>query len=96
MNYESIDPIILGWTASHALHLYTTSRDEEVRSVDLIGANGLKCQIWIEAPDNAGDIQVHVWDYKKRKQNHKVKAGDLLRCLEDAHMIAKKWLETQS
>jgi len=92
MNYELIDSIISVWATNHSLHIYTTYRDEEVRSTDLVGSNGSKCQLWIDAPDQSGDVQVHVWDYKKRKENYKVTVNNLPRCLEDAYAIAMKWL----
>jgi hypothetical protein len=94
MNYESIDPIISVWATKHNLHIYTTYRDEEVRSVDLIGSNDRKCQLWIEAPDQSGNVQVHIWDYKKRKRDYKVGANNLPRCLEDAYATATKLLTT--
>lgn len=92
MSYESIDPVIAAWATEHALHLYTTYRDEEVRSVDLVGSNGRKCQLWIDAPDQSGNVQVHVWDYKKRRENYTAMTGDLRRSLEQAYVTATKWL----
>ena len=92
MNYESIDPTITGWAAKHMLHIYTTYRDEEVRSVDLVGYNGRKCQLWIDVPDQSGNVQVHVWDYEKRRENFKATVADLARCLEQAYAIAMKWV----
>lgn len=92
MSYESIDPTITAWAAKHTLHLYTTYRDEEVRSVDLVGSNGRKCQLWIDAPDQSGTVQVHVWDHKKRREDCKATVADLTRCLENAYATAIKWL----
>jgi len=92
MNYESIDPIINAWATKNTLHIYTTSRDEEVRSVSLVGSNGRKCQLWIDAPDQSGNVQVHVWDYKKRREDCKATVDDLPRCLERAYATAMKWL----
>ena len=96
MYYESIDKIIAAWAASHALHIYTTSQDVEVRSVDIVGSNGLKCELWMETPDEAGNIQVHVWDYRKQKECYKVNASGLSKCLEDAFTTATKWLSVLS
>ena len=92
MNCESIDLIISTWATKHALHLYTTSRDEEVRSVDALGSNGRKCQLWIDAPDQSGNVHVHVWDYRKRREDYKTTTGDLPGCLEAAYATAVKWL----
>ena len=92
MNYESIDPIISAWAAKHTLHLYTTYRDEEVRSVDLIGSAGRKCQLWIDAPDQSGNVLVHVWDYKKRRQDLQTTMAELAQSLEMAYATAIGWL----
>jgi len=92
MSYESIDPAVTAWAAKYGLHLYTTYRDEEVRSVDLVGSDGRKCQVWIDAPDQSGHVQVHVWDYKKRRENYKTTTADLPRALEQAYATARKWL----
>jgi hypothetical protein len=92
MNYESTDSAITAWAAKHKLHLYTTYRDEEVRSVDLVGSNGRKCQLWIDAPDQNKNIQVHLWDYKKRRENSKTTVTDLAQCLEKVYATAMKWL----
>ena len=92
MNYESIDPIIITWAAKNTLHIYTTSHDEEVRSINFVGSNGLKCQLWIDAPDQSGNVQVHVWDYKRRRQDFKTAISDLAQCLEQAYETAMTWI----
>lgn len=92
MSYESIDQIITAWASKHDLHIYTTCRDDEVRSVDLIGSNSHKCQLWIDAPNENGKVEVHVWDYKNRTKNYIVTTDDLPRCLEQAYATATKWV----
>jgi len=92
MAYESADPIITTWATRHVLQIHTTYRDEEVRSVDLVGSNGRKCQLWIDAPDQSGNVPVHLWDYKSRREDYKATVSDLARCLEQAYAIAMKWL----
>jgi hypothetical protein len=90
--HELRDPAITAWAAKHTLHLYTTYRDEEVRSVELVGSDGRKCQLWIDAPDQSGNVQVHAWDYKKRREDCKGTVADLPRCLDQAYATAMKWL----
>lgn len=92
MSYESIERIISAWAIKHALHVYTTYRDEEVRSVELVSPNGRKCQLWVDAPDQSGNIQVHVWDYKKRRIDRTSSAADLNSCLEQSYATAREWL----
>jgi hypothetical protein len=94
MSYELIDAAILNWTAKHGLHLYTSYRDEEVRSVDLVGSNGQRCQLWVDPPDHTGKVQVHVWDYHKRRQDCKTVISDLPRCLDEAYETAAQWVGT--
>jgi hypothetical protein len=91
MSYKSIDDAILNWTAKHKLHLYTTHRDEEVRSVDFVGGSGQRCQLWIDVPDDLGNVQVHVWDYMKRREDYATVISDLPRCLEKAYKTATEW-----
>jgi hypothetical protein len=92
MAYASVDPTTTAWAAKHTLQIYTKYRDEEVRSVDLVGTNGRKCQLWIDAPDKSGNIRVHVWDYKNRREDYKATVADLARCLEQGYAIAMEWL----
>jgi hypothetical protein len=92
MSYESIDPIINAWVTKHALHLYKSYRSAEVRSVELVSSSGRKCQLWIDAPDPSANVQVHVWDYKKRRVDYITTIADLPRFLEQAYMTAMNWL----
>ncbi|MFN2493476.1 MAG: hypothetical protein ABR501_11405 [Pyrinomonadaceae bacterium] len=92
MSYEPIDDVILNWVARHALHLYTTHREEEVRSVDLVGTNGERCQLWVDTPDQFGNVQVHVWDYMKRRQDYETAITELPQCLETAYSTAVEWI----
>ena len=93
LNDELIDPVIRAWAGRHTLHVYTSYKDEEVRSVDVVSSKGLRCQIWIDRPDERGNVKVHVWDYKKRSEKCEATASDLARCLEQAYATAMKWLE---
>ena len=92
MSYETIDPTITEWAAQHGLHIFTKYRDEEVRSMDLVGPNGRKCQLWIDTPDPSGNVGVHVWDYKKRRKDFRATTIDLAQRLEDAYVTAISWL----
>ncbi len=92
MGYEAIDSVIFAWAAKHTLYVYRVFRDVEVRNVVLFGSSGQKCQIWIDSPDQSEEIQVHVWDYEKRRKDFKVAANDLSQCLELAYDTAMEWL----
>jgi hypothetical protein len=75
------------------LDLFTKYHEEEVRSVELIGSAGCKCQLWIDAPDQSGNILVHVWDYREQRKEFKTTVTELNDSLEKAYEIATKWLE---
>jgi hypothetical protein len=92
MIYEFVDPIITAWAAKPTLQIYTTNRDEEVRSVDLVGSNGRKCRLWIDAPDQSGTFRVQVWDYENRREITTATVADPARCLEQGYAIAMRWL----
>jgi hypothetical protein len=94
MSYASIDSVISTWAKNHKLHVYEQYKDEEVRSVEFVGTDGEKCQLWIDPPDPKGTVQVHLWDYKKRRQDCKVSINDLQACLDTARTTALSWLKT--
>lgn len=91
MRYETIDPVILRWSAEHGVHVSTAYKDEEVRSIQLVGRGDAKCQIWIDVPDSSGSVEVHVWDYKKRRRDFHTDVQALKKVLEEAHATALDW-----
>jgi len=97
MSYKSIDPIIYAWAKDRNLHVYTEHREEEVRSVDLVGTTGeRRCQLWIDAPEATGRVHISIWDYQKRRQDVTATPENLLLCLEEAYAIALNWLGAAS
>ena len=94
MTFASIDPTIRAWASEHKLHVYPKHRDDEIRSVDIVGRDGNKCQVWIEAPGQDGNVRVHVWDYRTVRKDRATTAGELDLSLEQAYTTARKWLES--
>jgi hypothetical protein len=94
MSYSSIDDVIIAWARSHSLYLYTNSQGEEVRSVDLIGSRGRKCQIWITTSGN-GKFKVTVWDYSHRKREFCATPENLHQFLDRAYLTASEWVTTE-
>ena len=92
MGYESMDALIGEWTRENGLHLATSYKDEEVRSVEVVGESGRGCQIWIDAPDSRHLVGVHVWDYKQRRRDFEVDKSLLLDALNQALTIARNWV----
>lgn len=94
--YDLIDPELHGWAAKHGLHIFTKYQDEEVRSVNVVGSSGKKCQIWIDQPDKAGTFVVNIWNYKKKRAKRikqlQASKTDIRDKLEEAYDTAQQWL----
>ena len=91
MSYQEIDAIIRDWADKYKLTLYTSYQDQEVRSVDVADPRGQKYQIWIDPPDRKGNVEVHAWDYSRKRKDYAVSINDLRRCLEDAYAVVLHW-----
>jgi len=94
VGYQKIDPIIQDWADKHKLRVYTSYQDYEVRSVDVVDQKGRKYQIWIDSPDQFGNVGVHAWDYKRRRKDYMVSTNDLRGCLEEAYNTVLLWIQT--
>jgi hypothetical protein len=93
MSYENIDPIIREWANKHKLTVYSSYQDYEVRSLDVVDEKGRKYQIWIDPPDENGSVDVHAWDYKKRRKDYTTSTYDLGICLEQAYNTVLLWIQ---
>ena len=64
--YEAIDPTIKTWVKKHGLDLVTSDRDWPVRTVYTGGGTkgSRSYQIWVDAPDGAGNTVHYVIDGK--------------------------------
>jgi hypothetical protein len=91
MIYKAIDPLLQLWAKSHCLHLYTKSRDEEIRSVDVVGSEGQKCQLWVMPTAESDNVRIHVWDYNQRRREFNTTLDNLHLCLEEAYATARQW-----
>lgn len=94
MSYQNIDLIIRDWADKHKLTLYTSYRDHEVRSVDVVDQRGRKYQIWIDPPDQKGNVEVHAWDYRRKRKDYAVSINNLSSCLDDAYDVVLHWIQT--
>ena len=90
MNFALIDAPIRSWATRNRLPLSTKYQDEEVRSFELVGTSG-RAQIWIETN---GDVTVHVWDYRKRKQSFQCDAASVEAALDQALQVVRGWCGT--
>ncbi len=88
MNFTQVDPVLLAWSSNNRIPLSTQYQDAEVRSFELVGTAG-RAQIWVEVN---GQVSVHVWDYKKRKQSFAATVGTLEATLDQALAMARVWI----
>lgn len=91
MGYEKIDTILNLWATKHNLPMYTIYKEIEVRSFQIVNSDGQQFQIWIDLPDEESRIGVHVWDYKKRREDYLVEQTEVFDTLEIAYQIASLW-----
>jgi hypothetical protein len=94
MSYQKIDLTIRDWSDKYKLSVYTSYKDYEVRSVDVVDQKGRKYQIWIDPPDQRGNVEVHAWDYRRRRKDYIVSANDLRSCLEEAYNVVSLWIRS--
>jgi hypothetical protein len=59
MNISAVDGILEAWSKRQEIPLQTSYRDENVRSFEFVGSNGVQFQIWIEPPAMDGSTIVH-------------------------------------
>ncbi len=91
MSYKILDPTLERWRTKHGLHVHTTYRGEEVRSIDIVSPAGKRFQIWLDMPGSEGKIMVHVWDYQKRRREFDSDLSNLESQLERAYSEVKSW-----
>ncbi|MFO8011462.1 MAG: hypothetical protein R6U89_11750 [Dehalococcoidia bacterium] len=92
MSYANIDPLIQKWADKYHLRIAREYKEYEVRTTDVIDKGGKKYQIWIDTPDNKGNISVHAWDYKKRRVDFMTTTSDLHNALESAYGVVLSWI----
>jgi hypothetical protein len=92
MNYTHLDPILQSWARCHKLHVYTKGQGEDIRSVDIIGNKGNKCQLWITLHAGGEIIAVHLWNYKAKRRCFETSINNLHFCLEEAYATAQRWI----
>ena len=95
-SYDALDPILEAWAARNTLYVSKKDRDDEVRSILVVGSKGLQCQIWLEPPSRDGLILVQVSNQNKQLQAFTGPVGELVDNLENALDVAKHWCEMPS
>jgi hypothetical protein len=90
--YEEIDDILKNFAKIHNLTFYTRYQEEEIRSFDIGDSKGRNYQLWVDAPDEKGQISIHAWDYKKKRSDFIADVSNLLDSLEVAYRTINKWM----
>jgi hypothetical protein len=94
MSYASIDGVIQAWAKEHRLAIRTEYKDSEVHSVDFVGADGHRYQLWIDTPDERGLVGIHAWDFSKRRLNYIFPSAELAAALEQIHALVLQWCDS--
>jgi len=89
MSYASIDAQIQDWTRLHALKLFTSNGEREIRCVYVSSVSGECFQIRINPPE-AGQVCVYAACIEGRRQDDDDEiwrrlSAFLLRCLTEAY-----------
>jgi hypothetical protein len=87
MNFSRVDRTLKAWAGRNHVALSTQHQDVDVRSIDLAGPDG-RAHIWIEVN---GPVEVHVWDYRKRRRVFLTEETALAGALDEALRTAKAW-----
>ena len=90
MSYETIDPILTRWAQATGQTLQTLYKDSEVRSFEVYGNGGKKFQLWIDPPSGKY-VEVHAWDYRKRRADWKPTLDELDTALNAALTQIRRW-----
>lgn len=86
MSYHQIDETINAWASDNKLTIFTRHQDYDVRSTDVVDELGNKYQIWIDEPKSDGSVEVHVWDYKKKRKDFMTTTLNLMSALKAAYL----------
>jgi hypothetical protein len=60
MSYLQIDPVLFPWAKIHGLHIYTTCRDDEIRSIDIVDDVGDSYSLGVGSLREDGTVAVWV------------------------------------
>lgn len=86
LSYAEIDPVLFAWAKKHRLGVFTSFKDEEVRSVEVVSEVGDRYQIWVDIPSN-GTVSIHTWDLKRRRRDWTVAIANLEKSLDDSRGV---------
>jgi hypothetical protein len=91
MSYERIDDKLSAWVATRSLLLNKSSKDEEVRSIEVTDHRGRRYQMWIDQPSDDGVVRVNAWDHRKRKVEFSCREDQIVGCLDAAYQKVREW-----
>src|SRR5262249_61554158 len=91
-SYALVDSAIRQWCNAHSLTLVTDYKDYDVRSVDVVGPGGKKCQVWIDPPAH-DTVTVHIWPYAPPHERLTVPIEEIRDALGKAYDLAVRLVQ---
>jgi hypothetical protein len=64
-DFGEADAVLSSWAKRHGLHVLTRYRDDEVRSIPIVGPDGRELQIWLE--NEFGGYSAHASPVERRR-----------------------------
>jgi len=90
IDYSEIDDQLNRWAKIRRLSIDNEYQEVEVRSIRFFGENGIYYQLWVNPPNDAGLVEINVWDYKKRRIEIVSNKAELFDNLELAYTSIRK------
>lgn len=87
--YADSDPELTDFASSHGLHVYTSDRGVDVRSVDVVDDSGCIYHLWL-SPSPDGEMAVVTSDSTNRQA--RFEEGPIRQRLEAAYGSVEKWI----
>jgi len=77
MDFSKVDQSFSQWANQAELVVHTEYQGDEVRSTNIIDANGQKWQVWLVPVDSTEQCVIHYWNYKDISRHLKVSVSML-------------------
>jgi hypothetical protein len=96
-DFSEVDTVLLPWAARAGVHVFTTYRDDAVRTFDIPGRDGqAQCQVWVTPPSADDRLSVEVWHkLNGKRRTFPTSLGGLEAALTAARICAGEWLDRE-
>lgn len=79
--YQTVDRVLMPWAKRHGIHVYTTHRDDPVRSMFVVDLSGAQRHLYLDPPNESGLVTLR-GIAPSMKEERQVTLADLERALE--------------